>query len=211
MLGQLPLPWFCVLLALAACTHGPADDGRGVHFDTTVESGPLLDRIPEVTLAPGEYLFDFESRLDEGDMGDPRIIGWHGHECGATTVVAKLSAMPMDRPDLAPVTVVEFDQGGRRMREWVTPFETGIVGLAGDRLRFRVSQQGVERAFWTDPSGRLGPLVDDGAEEVQRRFPVEACPASLLGDDAPLESWQCYRVKDDQGVDRRIGFPIPCN
>lgn len=131
--------------------------------------------------------------------------------CGPVARV-RTDRIPWADPALVPDVVVEFDAGGRALKKWGKAYEAEVVGLDGDRLRFRAETG----TFWTDPSGlvevadaRVAVRDASVAEPYTREATAIDCPAldAFKGADA----LHCHRVRDAAGGERLIAFEGVCS
>ncbi len=198
-----PLLMACMAaLALTACE--PSKDASTPAV-APVPTAPVHAPAPVQAPAPAPaptYEFAFTFQGAEGST-DPRILRYEGGPCGDSPV-AKVATIPLDDPVLLPDFVVEFDAAGKEIKRWGKPYEAEVIGLDGDRLQFRTSD---DRAFWTDTTGAIGTLAS--APTAALDAPLIDCPT--LPTFAESEYEQCYDIGGTGGPRRTLAWEGVCS
>lgn len=196
-----PLLIACIaVLALSACEPSKeASTPAAVPAPTA--TAPAAAETPAPVVAPTyEFAFTFQGK--EGSQ-DPRILRFEDGPCGSTPV-AKVATIPLSDAILLPDFVVEFDATGKEINRWGKPYEAEVIGLDGDRLQFRTSD---DHAFWTDTTGAVGTL--DNAPTATLDAPLIDCPA--LPTFAESEYEQCYDIGGTEGPRRSLAWEGVCS
>lgn len=199
-----PLLIACIAaLALTACepskdasTPAPAPAPTA----TVPPPAPPAETPAPVVAPSHEFAFTFQGK--EG-VQDPRILRFEDGPCGSTPV-AKVATIPLTDANLLPDFVVEFDAAGKEIKRWGKPYEAEVIGLDGDRLQFRTSD---DDAFWTDTTGAIGTL--DSAPAAALEAPLIDCPA--LPTFAKSEYEQCYDIAGTDGPRRTLAWEGVCS
>lgn len=197
-----PLLIACIAaLALTACE--PSKDASApapAPAPTATVPAPSPAQAPAPAVAPSyEFAFTFQGK--EGSQ-DPRILRFEDGPCGSTPV-AKVATIPLADAILLPDFVVEFDAAGKEIKRWGKPYEALVVGLDGDRLQFRTSD---DHAFWTDTTGAIGAL--DAAPAAELDAPLIQCPE--LPTFAESEYEQCYDIAGTGARHRTLAWEGAC-
>lgn len=194
-------------LALSACEQSkdasaPAPAPAAAPAPSATVPAPAASRAqtPAPIVAP-TYEFAFTFQGSEGTQ-DPRILRYEDGPCGGTPV-AKVASIPLTDANLLPDFVVEFDSTGKEIKRWGKPYEAEVIGLDGDRLQFRTSD---DHAFWTDTTGAIGAL--DSAPTAELDAPLIECPE--LPTFAKSEYEQCYGIAGIDGPRRTLAWEGVC-
>lgn len=160
---------------------------------------------------PAAFAIDaeFSAKDSVAAEKDRRILRWADSPCGMSPVV-KTDSMLLNDAVLQPDFVVEFAPDGRVLRLWGKPFNAPIGALYGDRIGFSQWQDGSERLYWTDTTGRIAPgdAAAGAHPRIDESAPVE-CPAiEIFGDSEYL---QCFETVDaSTGRKHRIAVEAAC-
>jgi len=198
-----PLLIACIAaLALSACepSKDASTPAATAPAPTTTVPAPSPAETPAPVAPSYEFAFTFQGK--EGSQ-DPRILRFEDGPCGSTPV-AKVATIPLSDAILLPDFVVEFDATGKEIKRWGKPYEAEVIGLDGDRLHFRTSD---DHAFWTDTTGAVGAL--DSAPAAALDAPLIDCPA--LPTFAKSEYEQCYDIAGTGGPRRTLAWEGVCS
>lgn len=195
--------------ALVACT---ADAPPAAPAAVTAATPAAAVRPPAepTPAAPAQHRFAFAERSAAPGPSGVTIVGTEPTPCGPV-LVARVDRIPLDDARVRPDWVVEFDAAGAQVRRWGVPHEALVVGLDGDRVRFRTASG----TYRVDAAGAVEQVDGPGIDAAQPRpaslldgGAAVTCPAAITADGADL---RCATVRDAAGVDRRLAVPTVCS
>lgn len=190
---------FVVGIALAGCDRAPS----------AISPQPAKSERSEKTSPAFAIEAEFSAKDTVAAEKDRRILRWADSPCGMSPVVKTDSVLLIDAV-LQPDFVVEFAADGRALRTWGKPFNAPVGALRGDRIGFSQWQDGRERLYWTDTSGRIvpGDAAAGAHPRIDESAPVECPTIEIFGDSEYL---QCFETVDaSTGRKHRIAVEAAC-